>query len=147
MGYLYVFSFEKPNLLILSRCRYRTWKKLVILAKLQCFLLFEILICLTSHITAQVSGSETFLLFFVATNWSVRIYRVSAQMCYVSLKLNLSGKIQVLKYWLTDTYSKCIIWGHSIITLLQNDQNLDTPSTFIGCTCLILVLYIDSHLF
>ena len=85
--------------------------------------------------------------FFVATNWSVRIYRVSAQMCYVSLKLNLSGKIQVLKYWLTDTYSKCIIWGHSIITLLQNDQNLGTPSTFIGCTCLILVLYIDSHLF
>ena len=83
--------------------------------------------------------------FFVATNWSVRIYRVSAQMCYVSLKLNLSGKIEVLKYWLTDTYSKCIIWGHSIITLLQNDQNLGTPSTLICCTFLILIATCFNH--
>ena len=67
-------------------------------------------------------------------------------MCYVSWKLNLSGKIQILKYWLTASYSKCIIWGHSIITLPQNDQNLDTPSTLI-CTCLILIFYFDSHLF
>ena len=58
---------------------------------------------------------------------------------YVSWTLNLSGKIQILKYWLTVNYFKCIIWGYSIITI-QIDQNLDTPSPLI-CTCLILILY------
>ena len=28
---------------------------------------------------------------------------------------------------LSVNYSKCIFWGHSIITLSQNDQNLDSP--------------------
>ena len=61
------------------------------------------------------------------------------------LKLNLSEKMQTLKYWLTTNYSKYIIWGHSVIVLPQNDENLDTPSTLV-CTCLILILFFDSYL-
>ena len=57
----------------------------------------------------------------------MEIYRVDAPISYVSWKLNLSGKIQILKYWLAANYSKCIIWGNSIIMLLQNNQNLDFP--------------------
>ena len=85
------------------------------------------------------------LQFFVATHQSVKINRVCAQMCYVSWKLNLKGKIQTLKYWRTANYSKYIIWWHSIITLRKNDQNLNTPSPLI-CTCLILILYFYGHL-
>ena len=70
---------------------------------------------------------------------------MGSQMCYVIWKLNLSEKMQTLKYWLTSNYSKYIIWGHSVIVLPQNDENLDTPSTLV-CTCLILILYFDSYL-
>ena len=66
-------------------------------------------------------------------------------MCNASWKLNLSEKIQILKYWLTANYSKYNIWVYSIITLPQNDRNLDAPSPLI-CTCLILILYFRSQL-
>ena len=132
-----------------TRCRYSAWKRLVRLMKLQCFLLFEILTYLTSHMYHYQSAGiriRDVAPFFVATNWSVRIDRVGAQMYYVSWKLNFSGKSQIFKYWLPASYSKCIIWGHSIIMLPQNNKNLDTPSTLV-CTWLILILYFDSHLF
>ena len=107
---------------LLYKRGYSTWKKLVRLKKLQCFLFFEILTCLTSPMHHHQSASIRIWdmpSFFVATNWSVRIYRVGAQMCCVSWKLNLSEKIPILKYCLTASYSKCIIWVHSTITLPQ----------------------------
>ena len=137
---------------------YSIWKKLVRLKKLYCFLLFQIQTCLTSHIHYYQSSGVRILnlppIFccYSSINQSVNqyiyiyiyIYRVGAQMSYVSWKLNLCGKIQILKYWLTPNYSKCIIWGHSIV-LLQNNQNLETPSPFV-CTCLVLISYFYSHL-
>ena len=132
-----------------SQARIQHLKEVSHTDEMQCFLLFEILTCLTSYMYHYQSAGiriRNMAPFLVATNWSVRIYRVGAQICYVSWKLNLCRKIQILNYWLTANYSKCITWGHSIITLPQNDQNLDTSSILI-CTCLILILYSDSHLF
>ena len=107
--------------------------------KLQCFFLFQILTCLTSHMYRYQSSG-------------VRIRDMAPIFCcYLLLNKNkqcgcsnVLRKIQILKCWLTANYSKCIIWGHSIITLPQIDQNLDTLFPLI-CTCLILILNFYSY--
>ena len=106
-----IFSIKHATVV---RRGYSIWKKLVRLAKFQCFLLFEILTCFTSCMYHYQSAGIRIrdMPRFFPLNWSVRLYRVGAQMCFANSTLNLSGKIQILKCWLTVNYSKYIISGH-----------------------------------